>query len=420
MPHHAKADASQKNILIQKCRNYFNTRGARGLISLKRQLKVKDSANTGRLSQNDFLQAFDDLKITNIQSSELSMIFEIYDSQRSGTIDYAAFFRDLLTEMPPQRATLVREAFKHIDSNNNGSLEIDELKAKFNAKRHPEVLSNVKNHDAANFEFTSMFTSLHSMNHGFDESRTVEFDDFVEWNTIISMFIERDCEFRNFIIGVWDMDVLANVGSGPHPTTYIDADIAGKPSIAFPARNTHEQWKHDFHRSLFNDRQSIIAHPTPQEPQVVKSVNNRAAGIRQSDLLAMKGVDLNPPVATNSKTFKRFYSESDEQILARIGKKLAARGARGIIGLGRSFRIMDDNNSHTLCLAEFTKAMRDYRISDSDAEIRQIFKAFDSNGTGEISYDEFVRAAVGEMNERRRQICAQAFAKMDRSGDGLI
>ena len=381
---------------------------------------MKDSANTGRLSQNDFLQAFDDLKITNIQSSELSMIFEIYDSQRSGTIDYAAFFRDLLTEMPPQRATLVREAFKHIDPNNNGSLEIDELKAKFNAKRHPEVLSNVKNHDAANFEFTSMFTSLHSMNHGFDESRTVEFDDFVEWNTIISMFIERDCEFRNFIIGVWDMDVLANVGSGPHPTTYIDADIAGKPSIAFPARNTHEQWKHDFHRSLFNDRQSIIAHPTPQEPQVVKSVNNRAAGIRQSDLLAMKGVDLNPPVATNSKTFKRFYSESDEQILARIGKKLAARGVRGIIGLGRSFRIMDDNNSHTLCLAEFTKAMRDYRISDSDAEIRQIFKAFDSNGTGEISYDEFVRAAVGEMNERRRQICAQAFAKMDRSGDGLI
>jgi len=157
---------------------------------------------------------------------------------------------------------------------------------------------------------------------------------------------------------------------------------------------------------LFNDRQSIIAHPTPQEPQVVKSVNNRAAGIRQSDLLAMKGVDLNPPVATNSKTFKRFYSESDEQVLARIGKKLAARGARGIIGLGRSFRIMDDNNSHTLCLAEFTKAMRDYRISDSDAEIRQIFKAFDTNSTGEVSYDEFVRAAVGEMNERRRQICA--------------
>lgn len=106
--------------------------------------------------------------------------------------------------------------------------------------------------------------------------------------------------------------------------------------------------------------------------------------------------------------------------MSRIGKKLAARGARGIIGLGRSFRIIDDNNSHTLCLADFTKTMRDYRISDSEADIRQIFKAFDTNGSGEISYDEFVRAAVGEMNERRRKICVQAFAKMDKGGDGHI
>ena len=43
------------------------------------------------------------------------------------------------------------------------------------------------------------------------------------------------------MIGVWNMDVLENV----------DPDVAGKKAIAFPAKNSHEQWKHDFHRSVF-------------------------------------------------------------------------------------------------------------------------------------------------------------------------
>jgi hypothetical protein len=42
------------------------TRGIRGFIGLKRQIKLIDSDNTGFLNVNEFLQAFDDLKIANI------------------------------------------------------------------------------------------------------------------------------------------------------------------------------------------------------------------------------------------------------------------------------------------------------------------------------------------------------------------
>ena len=38
------------------------------------------------------------------------------------------------------------------------------------------------------------------------------------------------------------------------------------------------------------------------------------------------------------------------------------RGARGIIGLRRVFKIIDDNNSGTLDQQEFMKALRDYRV----------------------------------------------------------
>jgi hypothetical protein len=45
-----------------------------------------------------------------------------------------------------------------------------------------------------------------------------------------------------------------------------------------------------------------------------------------------------------------------------VRNKIVARGARGINGIKRVFKIMDDNNSKTLDMQEFGKAMNDYRI----------------------------------------------------------
>ena len=42
-----------------------------------------------------------------------------------------------------------------------------------------------------------------------------------------------------------------------------------------------------------------------------------------------------------------------QQALKNIRDKLISRGARGIIGLGRQFRIMDDDNSRSLEYPEF-------------------------------------------------------------------
>lgn len=69
---------------------------------------------------------------------------------------------------------------------------------------------------------------------------------------------------------------------------------------------------------------------------------------------------------------------------------------------------------------EFAKAMRDYRITSEAEEIQAIIDIFDSDKSGSISYDEFVRTIVGEMNEKRRAIATQAFYKFDKNGDGQI
>ena len=59
---------------------------------------------------------------------------------------------------------------------------------------------------------------------------------------------------------------------------------------------------------------------------------------------------------------------------------------------------MDDDNSRSVDLYEFTKAIKDYRVDVSEGDIQLIYTAIDRDGSGTIDYDEFLRAVRGPMN----------------------
>lgn len=99
---------------------------------------------------------------------------------------------------------------------------------------------------------------------------------------------------------------------------------------------------------------------------------------------------------------------------------MAARGARGILGLRKVFKIMDDDNSGYLDEYEFSKALKDYRVNVSAEEQTKLFRIFDMNGDGNISYDEFLRQVIGEMNQNRMRLVKRAFDKLDKNGNGIV
>lgn len=88
-------------------------------------------------------------------------------------------------------------------------------------------------------------------------------------------------------------------------------------------------------------------------------------------------------------------------MMALFRDRLKARGVRGMVGLQRMFKIMDDDCSHSLSLYEFTKAVRDFKIGISDEYIPTIFNAFDLNHDGTLSIDEFLMAVRGDLNKSR-------------------
>ena len=93
--------------------------------------------------------------------------------------------------------------------------------------------------------------------------------------------------------------------------------------------------------------------------------------------------------------------DSPQSLLRLFMDKLRARGARGMIGLQRIFKIMDDDESGALSLREFSKACKDFKIGISEENVPALFSLFDTNGDGTMSYQEFLEAVRGQLNERR-------------------
>ena len=64
--------------------------------------------------------------------------------------------------------------------------------------------------------------------------------------------------------------------------------------------------------------------------------------------------------------------------------------------------------------------MHDFRIGLHPSQTGIAFDIFDRDGSGEISYDEFLRSVRGEMNAGRVAICKKAYAIMDSDKSGKL
>jgi Ca2+-binding EF-hand superfamily protein len=113
-------------------------------------------------------------------------------------------------------------------------------------------------------------------------------------------------------------------------------------------------------------------------------------------------------------------STSGNDPIEKVKLTLAARGSNGILGMARLFRIMDDDDSKTLSITEFKKAMRDCSLMLQESELNYLFTLFDGDGNGTIDYGEFIYALRRPMNQRRKALVTLAFNIIDKDGSGTL
>ena len=92
------------------------------------------------------------------------------------------------------------------------------------------------------------------------------------------------------------------------------------------------------------------------------------------------------------------------KVLDRVRTSLNSRGVRTIRGMGRSFRIFDDNGDRKIDKQEFYWGMKDMGAQISMNEAQILLNHLDTNKDGVVSYDEFLFGLRGAPNETRQEI----------------
>jgi len=102
----------------------------------------------------------------------------------------------------------------------------------------------------------------------------------------------------------------------------------------------------------------------------------------------------------------------------------ARTGSAGILGFGKVFRRMDDNQNHTLSFDEFEGGLKEAGFIGADAlspeQVKVLFQEFDGDGSGHIDYNEFLVKLRPPLSTSRIRLIEQAFDKMDKTGDGQV
>ncbi|XP_039254914.1 calcyphosin-like protein [Styela clava] len=118
------------------------------------------------------------------------------------------------------------------------------------------------------------------------------------------------------------------------------------------------------------------------------------------------------------KANHRLQSATDP--IERLRLQCLARGSSGIKGLGRIFKIIDDDHNRRIDIKEFKKGMRDYGVDLEKDEITDLFDSFDRDHSGAIDFDEFIVKLRPSLSKARKNLIQRAFRKLDRTGDGQV
>lgn len=98
-----------------------------------------DDDNSKSLSKAEFTKAVQDFGL-GFSTGQCQALFEYFDVDASGSISYDEFLRAIRGPMNMARQKITMQAFKKLDKDGNGWIDINDVRGVYNAKRHPDVI----------------------------------------------------------------------------------------------------------------------------------------------------------------------------------------------------------------------------------------------------------------------------------------
>ena len=186
---------------VEKFRNTIKKRGVRGVMAMRRAFMIADENDSKTISLPEFVKFCHNYRIP-IVGKDINLLFEEFDKDKSGEINYEEFVYSFVGEMNERRKRLIKILFDSFDKNKTGFIDLDEIRNSYSPVNHPDVLSGKKTEDEALAEFLDNlqyhFSLLKSQKEEGDGNK-IGFDEFLEFFNNISVGIEDDDYFENMI-----------------------------------------------------------------------------------------------------------------------------------------------------------------------------------------------------------------------------
>ena len=385
----------EKNIDL--FREALSAKGIKTIINLLNQFKQYDRKGDKEISFPDLFEIFNNLKL-HISEKDSKILFS--DFSENSKLDYSKFISALLeNSLNKRRENIIKEAFKRLDNEKCGIINLSDVKTLFNSKNCPLV----KEGDITEEEFYNNFMETFQTHHNLVRSpkiKKVNYDEFLNYYKFFSLTIEDDYLFEETLISCWKLSKSIKAHSGPKDNIkkiLEEPSESGKIDESQIKKNISLEGKTKTAKKFFEKN---------VEYQIPYGTNTEVTDY--SNLLHPKG-DLNG-----------IKLNKNMDPISILRRKVFARGPRSIMSLRRTFMLYDEDKNNQLSFTEFDKFIKDYRLNISEEEKKRIFKIFDLDNSNTIDYNELVKGLVGNMNLFRSRIVENVFEKLDKEKKGKI
>ena len=419
--------------IVAKLKKQLKAHGANGFVGLSRKFRIMDDDGSKSLNLGEFKKAMHELKM-GLTDRECRMLFEHFDADRGGSIDFDEFINGVRDPLTRRRQALVDQAFDIIDKDGSGVVEPKEIMSCYDANSHPDVKAGKKTAEQVLREFLGTFDV------GGVIDGMVTRQEFINYYTNIGANIDTDDYFELMIRNAWHMAGGEGQSASSANKRVLVTDSQGRQSVI--------EIKSDLGVKA-DDKQEMMRRLRAQGVDVAgieikggveeEDEKGDALGPRYKPPINQKMASAAPGVLPG--TGRTLINSRNISHAAKFGKKkggstapsvgvevmlmglkevMAKRGAKGIVGLSRKFRTMDDDNNRSLDIGEFTKGMWEMDLNFSAEDIKRLFDYFDNDGSGTIDYEELVCAMRDPLNKRRKELVELAFQRLDMDGSGIV
>ena len=196
--------------LVGHLRYILFQRGPRGLMALKRTFMLLDENSDKKVSFAEFEKMFKRYRF-NISQIEINNLFNYFDKDKSGFIDYSEFLNGITGNLNEFRENVLKQVFQKLDKNETGFITVKTLRDSYDPKGHPLVRQGKRTEDEILGEFIDIleyhFNLLNEKNEENADINEIkiDFDEFCEFYKTISVSVEEDKYFEIMVLSEWDI-----------------------------------------------------------------------------------------------------------------------------------------------------------------------------------------------------------------------